>query len=82
MSDIGGLHEELKIFVQSIDLFINQNCPRFLTPNSNFLGIIPGHNLDLLQISFDFKVDRQQLLGATIPNELKDPSKTELTVIK
>jgi len=48
------------------------------------LGVIPGHNLDLLKIAFDFRIDRIFLLRmkTEIPDELKDPSKAELKVIK
>ena len=72
------IKKELDEFVNKIHAFAAQNCPSWLTPNSNFVGIRPGHNLDLLEISSDFLIDRYQILNSEIPQELKDPSKLEI----
>ncbi len=76
------IQKELDEFVGKIETFNANNAPSFLTPNSYFVGIVPGHNLDLLQISFDYRIDRSQILKAETPEILKDPSKVELTVIR
>lgn len=76
------IEEELSEFLEAFRVVSIEKCPSFLTSNSHFLGIVPGHNLDLLQISFDFKVDRWSLLKKNIPDILKDPSKAELTLLK
>lgn len=76
------IEEELDAFVEKLSTFSAENCPSFLTPNSNFMGIIPGHNLDLIQIAFDFRVDRMRMLLSETPNALKDPSKADLNLLK
>lgn len=76
------LHEELIQFRDKIQVFVSQNCPGFLTPNSTFMGISPGNNLDVLQIGFDFRVERLAILKMEVPPELEDPSKANLKVVK
>lgn len=75
------LEEELDELVGKMEAFISVNSPGWLTPNSTSVGIRPGHNLDLLQISFDFRVDRSEILKSETPDVLKDPSKPDLKVI-
>lgn len=77
-----NLDDELIEFMAKLEKFSIENCPSWLTPNSYYSGIIPGHNLDLMQISFDYKVDRSAIMKFEIPDSLKDPSKPELTVVK
>lgn len=79
---LGDMHEQINDFAQKLDHYSASICPSFLTPNSRHMGIIPGHNLDLFQVTLDFKVNRTDLLMAQTPNELKDMSKADLTVIK
>lgn len=76
-----NIQEELNAFVEKILRVSYEECPSFLAPNSNFMGIIPGHNLDLLQISFDFRVDRTTLLLSETPNTLKDPLLPDLRLL-
>lgn len=74
--------EELSEFVEKIEIFVATNCPSWLTSNSYFVGIKPGHNLDLLEISFDFRIDRTHMILSRTPEILKDPSKAALHVVK
>lgn len=74
--------EEINAYIERIERAAHENCPSWLTLNSNWFGIMPGHNLDLLQIAFDFKVDRAHLLKNGSPQSLLDPEKGRLTVIK
>lgn len=74
------IQEELNEYISKLERFVSENSPLWLTPNSHFIGIRPGHNLDLLEISFDFRIDRSTILEA--PDLFTDPSKTELRVIK
>lgn len=76
------IQEELNEFLEKVQEFNASICPHWLTPNSNFVGIKPGHNLDLLEILFDYRIDRTHLLFSEMPEELKDPSKPELKIIK
>lgn len=70
--------EELSEFIGKLDRFSSENCPKFITPNSNWFGVEPGHNLDLLKIAFDYRVDRTFLLRT----DFTDPSKPRLEVVK
>ncbi len=70
--------EDLKDFVYKIEEFIHFHYPKWLTPNSTSVGVLPGHNLDLMQISFDFRIDRTDLLLSDTPDVLKDFSKADL----
>lgn len=77
--------EEISAYIQRIERTVHEDCPAWLTPNSNWFGIMPGHNLDLLQIAFDFKINRSHVLKSSpdgVPAYLTDPSKPELKVIK
>ncbi len=74
--------EQLDKFISSIQAFNEANCPSFLCPNSYFVSIVPGHNLDLLQVSFDFRVDRTFMLLSETPEELKDMSEPDLRVVR
>lgn len=82
-----GANEELQTFIEKLNAFSIKNAPKFLTPNSHFMGIEPGHNLDLLEISFDYRIDRTWLLSQKestfCRTTLKDPSgPPELEIIK
>lgn len=70
--------EELNELVSKLEECLAANCPSWLTPNSYFVGVIPGHNLDLLQIAFDLRIDRTHMLRAQTPQALRDPSKPQL----
>ncbi len=74
--------EEISAYIARIERTVNEACPSWLTHNSNWFGIMPGHNLDLLQIAFDFKVDRSHLLKNGSPESLMDPEKANLRIIK
>lgn len=76
------IQEELDEFIDKVQVFAAQNTPSWLTSNSNWVGIEPGHNLDLLKIGFDFVVDRTTLLWSETPNVLKDPSRADLGIVK
>lgn len=76
------LQKEINDFMEKVDQFNADNCPGWLTPNSYGVGVIPGHNLDLLQIWFDYKIDRSTILRSETPDFLKDPSKADLNVVK
>ncbi len=75
-------HEELNKYVGEIEAVVNRCCPSFLTPNSSFVSVVPGHNLDLLQITFDLRIDRTSMFLSETPIELQDVSKPELKVLK
>jgi hypothetical protein len=79
---VKSIQEELNDFVDKVQAFASNNLPSWLTPNSTFVGIRPGHNLDLLEVSFDFRIERWALAKREIPQELKDPSKPDLSVLK
>lgn len=67
--------EELNEFIRKLDEFSAKNCPKWLTPNSNFFGVEPGHNLDLLKIAFDYQISRTWLLTSKESRSfLADPS--------
>lgn len=70
--------EELQLFIEKIEAFSAKNCPNWLCPNSIFFGVEPGHNLDLLKISLDYRIDRLFLLSLGVDDFLKDPSALEL----
>jgi hypothetical protein len=83
MTNGGNCHEQLQGFLRALEAFSNANCPSWLTPNSNYLGVMPGHNLDLVQIAFDYRIDRTWLLSQDEKSFLKDPSgPPELEVVK
>ena len=73
---------ELNEFIGKLEELARSNCPSWLQSNSYSVGVMPGHNLDLLQISFDFRIERAAILAMDCPEILKDPSNTVLTVIK
>lgn len=77
-----NLSDELSDYVARMEAFSGQNSPSFLTPNSTFVAVVPGHNLDLLQITFDYRIDRTMMLRSEIPDALKDISKPDLKVIE
>lgn len=77
-----NIQEELNEFLGRVQEFSVGICPKWLTPNSHFAGIKPGHNLDLLEIGFDFRVDRTSLLLAETPDILQDPSKAQLKIMR
>ena len=76
------MEEELNEFIARFEECISKYCPKWITPNSNFVAIEPGHNLDLLKISFDFRVNRMEFLTRDTPQFLKDISKADLSIIK
>lgn len=82
MNGENSYEKELDEFVNKLNDFSIANCPSFIESNSFFVGIIPGHNLDLLQISFDFRITRSMLLKAKTPDILKDISKPNLKVLE
>lgn len=77
-----NLEEELSEFVKRIQDISSEHCPDWLTSNSYSVGIMPGHNLDLLQISLDYRVNRTEFLKTEVPDILKDPSKPDLRAVK
>lgn len=77
-----GVEDELSDFLSKLNDFAQDNAPSWLASNSYFMGVMPGHHLDLLQISFDFKIDRAHVLKHGEAGFLADPSKPELKVIK
>lgn len=77
-----NVQDELNEFIEKLGAFSIQHAPSWLKSNSYHVGILPGHNLDLLQIAFDFKVDRIYLLLSDTPDVLKDPSKGDLSLVK
>lgn len=76
------LQKELDELVERMEIYINCNCPSWLTPNSTFMGIEPGHNLDVLKIAFDFRINRSEFLRREVPQVLKDPSLADLTLVR
>jgi hypothetical protein len=74
--------DDLNEFKSKLERYSTEICPNWLTPNSTTVSIIPGHNLDLLQVSFDYRVDRTGLLISETPEELKDMSKPEFHVVR
>lgn len=77
-----SLSDQLAEFMDKLDKFSMENCPPFLTPNSYCMSVVPGHNLDVMQVSFDFKIDRLAVLMSKEKNFLVDPSKPELEIVK
>lgn len=78
----GEVQDALSVFLGEINDLCHNKCPNFLTPNSHFMGVRPGHNLDLFEISFDFRIDRTSILTMDTPDVLKDPSVADLKVLK
>lgn len=76
------MQEDISELLTRIDSVIAESCPAWLTPNSHFVSLVPGHNLDLLQVAFDFRVDRTSFLLSETPDFLKDPMKADLGVVK
>ena len=74
--------EDLNELMGRMETCLNEHCPKWLTPNSTYVGIMPGHSLDLLQIAFDLKVDRTHMLLSETPVFLKDPSKPDLNLVR
>ena len=77
-----NLQEELNEFIRKMEEFSHNNCPSWLTPNSNYFGVEPGHNLDLLKIAFDYRIDRTFLLSKAGRDFLQDPEKPQLGIVK
>lgn len=67
--------------MDKVQAFAGCNLPSWLAPNSCFVGIRPGHNLDLLEVSFDFRIDRTTMLLSDVPDVLKDPTKADLKIV-
>ena len=76
-----NIEDELNDLLAKLNRTIALNCPSFLTPCGYFVGISPGNNLDVLQISFDFRIDRTTVLKSETPDYLKDPSKPDLKIL-
>ncbi len=76
------MQEDLSEFLTHMVEASVRFCPSWLSANSYFMSIVPGHNLDLFQMSFDFRIDRTTILYTDTPDILKDPSKANLGVVK
>lgn len=66
--------EELDEFLSKLQEFTNKNAPSFLTLTSYTVGVMPGSNLDILQVTLDLRIDRIAVLLSKQPIELIDPS--------
>ncbi len=74
--------EELGEFALKMEEDAMCGAPSFLTLIDRTVSIVPGSNLDMVHISFNFRLDRTTVLMSEIPEELKDPSRTVLEVVK